>query len=166
MPRTNSTLLRAGGICLPLVLVAVAARSAMKPPANTPAISASVPSAEELDSLSKYLVSRPAQGLPVISSNQPADIDLADPFGSPNFAMAGDTVGGAVVTAPVADRWVVTAILISKDRRVAVINETLVSIGSTLPGGVRVTAIENDHVELATRSGARRLLSIKDSDAP
>lgn len=167
MPRSNETLLRFAGVCLPIVLATVGARSALKPPNDAAVISAGIPTAEEFDSLSKYLAVRPSQGVPDITSLQSVRQDLFDPFSSGNFVALTDTAGTVTVVVPkVRDRFIVTAILISKDRRVAVIDESLVSVGSILFGGVRVTAIESDHVEVVAPGGARRMLAIKDSDGP
>lgn len=166
MPRSNETLLRFAGICLPIVLATVGARSALKPPNNAAVISAGIPTAEEFDSLSKYLAARPSQGVPEITSTQRVRQDLFDPFTAGDFVALTDTAGAVTVVPKVRDRYVVTAILISRDRRVAVIDEALVSVGSILPGGVRVTAIETDHVEIVAPSGTRRMLAIKDSDGP
>lgn len=169
MPRSNETLLRMAGICLPMILAAVAARSVLKSPKNAPTVSAAVPSAEDLDSLGKYLAARPSRGVPVIASNTGFRNDRPDPFVSIDFVPQPDS--GAAVAVPVVkpvarDRYVVTAILISSDKRVAVVNEDLVSVGSMLPGGFRVTAIENDHVEIVAPSGVRRLLTIRSTSGP
>lgn len=61
----------------------------------------------------------------------------------------------AVVAASAGPAISVSAILIAGDDRVAVINNTLVRIGSTLPGGSRVIAIERDHVEIVRPSGTK-----------
>jgi hypothetical protein len=164
MPRSNDPWLRFGAIVLPVVLVAAAARSALKPSTDTPAVNAGVPSAEEFDSLSKYLRARPAQGVPQLVSAEGVQAGLYDPFASPDFVPVEGATPSSVPQ--VRDRYVVTAILISRDKRVAVVDDVLVGVGTVLPGGVRVTAIESDHVEVVSPSGTRRMLTIKDSNGP
>ena len=164
MPRSNNTLLRFGAIVLPVVLVAAAAHSALKPPKDAPPVVAGVPTADELDSLSKYLRARPAQGVPQLASAAQVRTDLFDPFASPDFVPVEGAPSGPVPQ--VRDRYVVTAILISREKRVAVVDDALVSVGSVLPGGVRVIAIENDHVEIVGPTGTRRMLTIKDTNGP
>jgi hypothetical protein len=58
--------------------------------------------------------------------------------------------------------WNVSAILITDSRRVAVINGELMTLGASLPGGSRVTAIERDHVVLTDATGVRRTLNVSD----
>lgn len=165
MPRSNESLLRFAAIVLPVVLISAAAHSALKPPPAVAAIPAGVPVAEEFDSLSRYLKARPAQGVPSLVSTARVRTDLYDPFASADF-VAAETATASAPAAPVRERYVVTAILISRDKRVAVIDDALVSVGSVLPGGIRVIAIENDHVEVVGPSGTRRMLTIKDTNGP
>ncbi len=167
MPRSNDTLLRVAGISLPMILVAFAAHSALKPPKNPPTVSPGIPSAEDLDSLSRYLKARPLGAVPRLVGNARFPGDEVDPFVSVDYAAAPEPTGSPTDPKPVVrDRYVVTAILISSDRRIAVINETLVTVGSMLPGGFRVTAIENDHVQIVAPSGASRVLAIRENTGP
>ena len=161
MARANASWLRIAGICFPILLASVAARRALEPRKVSPEVTSSLPSREELDSLSKYLAARAPQSGSGFRVFERPRIDDYDPFASSDFVELN--VSSTAPTPPARDRYVVTAILISKDKRVAVINDALVSVGSILPGGVRVTAIENDHVEIVGRSGTRRMLAIKDS---
>lgn len=50
-------------------------------------------------------------------------------------------------------RWTVSAILIAENRRVAIINDTTVGPGDTLPGGVRVKQIDADRVLVEDAAG-------------
>lgn len=165
MPRSNESLLRFGAIVLPVVLISAAAHSALKPLPVAAAVPAGVPTADEFDSLTRYLKAPPAQGVPSLVSAARVQTDSYDPFASADF-MATEAPVTASTSAPVRERYVVTAILISKDRRVAVIDDALISVGSVLPGGIRVIAIENDHVEIVGPGGTRRMLTIKDSSGP
>lgn len=172
MPRSNDTLIRVAGISLPMLLIAVAAHSALKPPKNAPTVSPALPSAEELDALTQYLTPAVSKGIPVIATATGTRGDQPDPFISLEYVAAApssvDTAKGVqpVVRPVVRDRYVVSAILISNDRRIAVINESLVTVGSMLPGGFRVTAIESNHVQIVAPSGASRMLTVRESTAP
>lgn len=168
MPRSNDTLIRIAGISLPMLLVAFAARTALKPPRNAPTVSAGIPSVDELDSLTRYLMPRQSRGIPSVAVAAPVQFDQPDPFISMEYVAAPDTtVSQQPVVRPVPkDRYVVSAILISSDKRIAVINEQLVTVGSMLPGGFRVTAIENDHVQIVAPTGVSRMLSIRESTGP
>lgn len=153
------------GIGLPLIMAAVAAHSALKPRKDAPSLSSAIPAAEELEALGRFMTPAPLQGVPAIANASGMRLDGPDPFASNDYTKIIDTAGAAPVQ-PVRERNVVSAILIANDRRVAVIDETLVSVGSTLPGGFRVTAIENDHIVIVTPDGVRRMLAIRDSNEP
>lgn len=58
-------------------------------------------------------------------------------------------------------RWVASAILITQDRRSAVVDDQIVSVGDVLGGGARVVAIEREHVEIVTPAGVRRRLTVQ-----
>jgi hypothetical protein len=53
-----------------------------------------------------------------------------------------------------------TAILISDQRSVAVIDEAVVGVGDRLPDGARVDAIQSDRVVVVDRNGQRRVLTL------
>lgn len=161
MPRSSEILLRFGAIVIPVILVAGAARRALKPAPDAPAVAAGIPTAEELDSLSKYLKVSPAQGIPELATAARVQPDLFDPFASADFVQIEEP-GPAGPVPQVRDRYVVTAILISRNKRVAVIDDALVGVGSVLPGGVRVVGIESNHVAIVGPSGTRRMLTLKD----
>jgi hypothetical protein len=170
MPRSNETLMRVAAICLPMLLLAAGARYALKPAKNGPMVSTAVPSAEELDSLAKYLSARPARGVPLIASVARTQIDQPDPFISMEIVPTDGTGAAASDTPAVRpmprERYVVSAILIASDNRLAVVNESVVTVGTMLPGGFRVTAIENDHIEIVAPSGVRRMLTVRESTGP
>lgn len=56
--------------------------------------------------------------------------------------------------------WRVSAILVAENRRVAIVNDSAVSVGDPLPGGARVVEIELDFVVLRAASGARTVLRL------
>jgi len=74
-------------------------------------------------------------------------------------AVASGSTAPTVRTAS-ADR-VLTAILISDDRRVAVIDDAAVSVGDVLRDGARVSAIQPDRVMVVEKNGQWRTLTLK-----
>jgi hypothetical protein len=67
-----------------------------------------------------------------------------DPMRPPNFNPASTTS----VTATAVKQWDITEILISEERRIAVINDTPVKTGDTI-NNARVISINTDHVVLS-----------------
>ena len=67
----------------------------------------------------------------------------------------GRPVDGSVVG------WVVSAIMITESRRVAVVNDSLVTVGAAVGKGATVAAIEPDRVILLESGGARRELRVQ-----
>ena len=55
-----------------------------------------------------------------------------------------------------------TAILVSDDRRVAVIDDATVGVGDVLRDGARVSAIQPDRVWVVDKSGRWRMLTLMD----
>lgn len=60
-------------------------------------------------------------------------------------------------------RWLVSAVLITRSRRAAVINDSLIDEGGAVPGGARLTSVEPDHVIVTDARGARHTLTARDS---
>jgi hypothetical protein len=102
----------------------------------------------QLESLALYL--KPIAAAP------PAP--LVEPFVPPRYE--DDEPVEAPTGSPGRPGWTVSAILISDVRRVAVVNEELVTIGSRTAGGARIVAIEPDHVVLTEPGGARRVVRV------
>ncbi len=75
----------------------------------------------------------------------------SNPFDPPKFAFASP--------AATAQATRVTAILISQERRVAIVNDRIVSVGDALPGDARIEAIEPDQV-IINRGGRREVLRL------
>lgn len=86
-----------------------------------------------------------------------------DPF-SPVSLYVTEAQPVAAPPATAEPRWVASAILITADRRSAVIDDRIVSVGDVLGGGARVVAIERDHVEIVTPSGVRRRLTVQQGE--
>ena len=86
-----------------------------------------------------------------------------DPFDSRWFAGERSAVASAyavptVPTASAAPR--LTAILIADERRVAVVDDAMVSVGDVLRDGARVSAIQPDRVFVVEKSGRWRTLTL------
>lgn len=58
-------------------------------------------------------------------------------------------------------RWVLSAIMITESRRVAVVNDSLVTVGAAVGSGATVAAIEPDRVILLESGGIRRELRVQ-----
>lgn len=76
----------------------------------------------------------------------------SDPFDPPRFASAPPATRPAQAAR-------VTAILISQERRVAIIDGRILSVGDALPGAARIEAIEPDQV-IINRGGRREVLRL------
>ena len=110
-----------------------------------------------LDSLGRYLrpVALTAARRPAESAELFAREDyLAQPAGAEREDR------GPVTPAAPGARWVVSAILLMDAQRMAVVNDSVVVVGSTLPGGARVVEIESDRVVLQESGGSRRVISL------
>jgi len=59
--------------------------------------------------------------------------------------------------------WQVTAVLITRSRRAAVINDSLIDEGGSVPGGARLTSVGPDRVVLTDAHGTRHTLTARDS---
>ena len=68
-----------------------------------------------------------------------------DPMRPPNFSPASSASAG------VQKQWQITEILISEERRIAVINDTLVKPGDTI-NNAKVIHINTDHVVLSNNN--------------
>lgn len=161
MQSENTRLLQIAALVIPVIAAAAAGKWAVDATRMTAFPSASLPTAQELDSLRGYV--RRTQ--PVAEAPKPAMGMLAvgtDPFAKVSTSETPSYVGSAAAVAgPRPVRWIVSTIMITENRRVAVINGVLATAGTVLPGGARVLAIEPDHVVLAESSGARREVSVQ-----
>lgn len=121
------------------------------------------PSPATLDSLRPFV--RPVErGVHDIASFGYEQLSEHDPFeGAPSYVPTPDPEPAprrVDVPTPQRARPTVTAILITGDQKVAVIDNTLVRIGSILPDGARVVGIERDHVQIVSRDGGRMSLRL------
>ncbi|MBA3578876.1 MAG: hypothetical protein H0W42_02725 [Gemmatimonadaceae bacterium] len=114
-----------------------------------------------LDSLGRYL--RP---IALTSGRRPAEaaelFAREDYYAQPERAerrFAGPSAR-AGPAGPARPRWVVSAILLTDAQRMAVVNDSVVVVGSTLPGGARIVEILSDRVVLQESGGGRRIISL------
>ncbi|MDQ6718213.1 MAG: hypothetical protein M3Z17_07690 [Gemmatimonadota bacterium] len=161
MQSENTRLLQIAALVIPVIAAAAGGKWAVDATRLSVLPSASLPTSQELDSLRGYVL----RTQPVAEPLKPTTGMLSvgtDPFAKVSVAEAPSYVGGAApVAGPGPVRWVVSTIMITENRRVAVINGVLATAGTVLPGGARVLAIEPDHVVLAESSGARREVSVQ-----
>jgi hypothetical protein len=155
-------LLVRGGIAA-VILGAVMARGLSAPAIAGGARSPSPSDVAELELLGQYLARQPVH--PLFVARPLEGIALADSLsalaqaGRPSPRMSAlDLPRPAGV--PVR-RWVLSAIMITESRRVAVVNDSLVSVGERVGGGATVIAIEPDRVILLESGGARRELRMQ-----
>ena len=163
----NLRFIRPLAVAVSLVMVAGAAKWAVNNTGVQSLPSASLPTAEELDSLRGYVVRSNPLPLPVTSMVVATEGTAGFSGGSRSYDPAYPIYTNEPLVvpiqpaAPAAPRWVVSTIMITDTRRVAVLNGALVTPGQTLSGGARVITIESDRVVLAEANGARRELPVR-----
>jgi hypothetical protein len=88
----------------------------------------------------------------------------ADPFGGKVDVLGNSSVASAAsrptVPSSSARSGGLTAILISDERRVAVIDDATVGVGDVLRDGARVSAIQPDRVWVVEKTGRWRMLTL------
>lgn len=82
-----------------------------------------------------------------------------DPLASSEIPVA-KTPGTPTVSRTSGQERRLTAILIADDRPVAVINDKVVEVGTSLPDGARVSRIQADRVWLVEKTGSWRVLTL------
>ena len=102
----------------------------------------------------------PVAGRAVAYEEASPEYETRDPFSPVSLYVTEEPVVDRPVAVEEAG-WVASAILITQDRRSAVIDDQIVSVGDVLGGGARVVAIERDHVEIVTPAGVRRRLTVQ-----
>lgn len=147
-PRGRSIVV--GLVCTALVALAVVA--VRRPPAP-PLAERPVPAGEEIDSLSRYLGPvAPAPAVDDYDAYLPAALPPPRPLRREE--PAGDTFEP--------ERWRLSAIMISGERPLAIINDRQVRTGEQLDGALVLT-IERDRVVLRRRDGSRHTLRLHDA---
>ena len=135
--------------------------SAASPPGGTPPKALPSP---QLMQLMPY--SRPLDDTADMLSPGRADVVLPrDPFGEKAAPVSVRSAAGQpAVTQDTVTHWRVSATMIGGARRAAIINDVLLYIGDTVPGGGRLTAVERDHVVVTDAKGTAHLLAVKEGD--
>ena len=112
-----------------------------------------------LQALSRYL--RPVA---LTAPRRPAEaaelFAREDYYAQPEPVARFDELAPAAAPGPSRPRWVVSAILLTDAQRMAVVNDSVVVTGSTLPGGARIVEIQSDRVVLQEAGGGRRVISL------
>lgn len=121
-------------------------------------VAKSYPAPAALDSLGRYL--RPMTLTSSETGTASADLLSTDVYFGPPGASGPNSGGEAPPRAASRPRWIVSAILLTDARRMAVLNDSVVVVGSMTSGGARVIAIESDHVVLQESGGARRVVPL------
>ena len=62
-------------------------------------------------------------------------------------------------------KWRVSAILIGGAQRAAIINDVLVRVGDTLPGGTKLTSVEQDRVVLTESNGTAHTVAVREGES-
>lgn len=160
MTSESKRLLQIGGLVIPVIAAAAGGKWAVDATRLATMPSAALPTPAELDSLRGYVVrTEPAAQPPKPASPVIGNVS-SDPFATVTH---GETprYSGQAIAPPLPARWVVSTIMITDSRRVAVINGVLAAPGTVLPGGARVLTIEPDHVVLAEANGVRHEISVQ-----
>lgn len=95
-----------------------------------------------------------------------------DPFAarrlSPALKLGVDVTGATMDTTArrkIAEpKWHVSAILIGGAQRAAIINDVLVRVGDTLPGGTKLTSVEQDRVVLTESNGTAHTVAVREGE--
>jgi hypothetical protein len=122
------------------------------------------PTAGPLAELTPYLEPVDADAVRVEARGVPATVVVrGDPFRPPPAAVRPGGDGGAVstVASPPRPRWTLSAVMVSGDRRIAIINDEVAREGERLRDGSLVRRVANDHVILVTPAGESRRLELE-----
>ena len=161
MRPSEKSWLRVAAVGLPILMVTLGTRRIIQSASAAPGVTDIAAVQADLDSLTAFAISGstvPVPRLDDVNAARKLDYD-PDPYELVDTEVpTSQAVEQAARAKP---RWNVTAILISDSRRMAVVNEVLVSVGSSVPGGARIVAIEKDHVVLIEPGGARRVVGIQ-----
>jgi len=150
-----------------LVVVAFIAWRSLRASAAT-ATASSIPPTASLDGLTPYLAPmKDTIGGPIAQGH--AIIIARDPFGIPIAPrLVQSSTSRSTVSQPTkaeSPRWIVTAVLITRSRPAAVINDALVYIGDKLPDGVRLTAVQSNRVTLTDAQGLSHIVAVQEANS-
>jgi hypothetical protein len=92
-----------------------------------------------------------------------------DPFVASGVARAGlpirMTLDSNRSTSAGEQHWVVSSILVEGSKKSAIVNDAWVTIGDTLGGGSRLTAVERDHIVVTDAKGVRHKVPIQGGES-
>lgn len=101
------------------------------------------------------------------ASAEPVELPR-DPFGAlpmPRVVVRqAGTPTSEVPRVPETTKWHVSATLIVGTKRAAIINDVLLNVGDTLPGGVTLTSVERDRVVLTDSKGAAHTVAVTEGE--
>lgn len=109
-----------------------------------------------LDSLGRYL-------RPIALTSARARTEPAELFAREDYYVQPGGIGdsdGAAATSSAGEPWVVSAILVTDAQRMAIVNNSVVQVGSALAGGARVVEIQPNRVVLHVPGSGRRVISL------
>jgi hypothetical protein len=91
---------------------------------------------------------------------------LRDPFAvaapaAPVAVSRGNAVSSSTPVKAARQHWVVSTILVEGTRKSAIVNNAWVTVGDSLGGGSRLTAVERDHVVVTDANGVRHVVRIQ-----
>ena len=117
-----------------------------------------LPTASELVEMERYLDPVDAAVGTQVGIPPRVEID-GSPFGRVMVETAVDRPTGPV--GEPAPRWVLSAVMIAGDRRVAIVNDELARPGERLSDGARVAEVGQNYIVLITPTGERRRLELQ-----
>jgi hypothetical protein len=158
MTSESKRLLQIGVLVIPVIAAAAGGKWAVDATHMATMPSATLPTPAELDSLRGYVVRSAPETQAPKPATSPIRVAGSDPFAK---VARWETPKYSTNAGPIPARWVVSTIMITDNRRVAVINGVLASPGTVLPGGARVLVIEPDHVVLSEANGTRHEISVQ-----
>jgi len=109
-----------------------------------------------------------ADTIRILGMGDAAIILRQDPFGR-QFIAPVERDRSPVATVPrsvdvESPHWQVTATLMNGSRRAAVINDELIYLGDSVPGGGKLIAVERDRVTVTDAMGASHTVAVKEGE--
>jgi hypothetical protein len=122
----------------------------------------------DIQSLSPYL--GPLTDASTLAKNVANAIVITrDPFAPTRIARgeapSRTTVEALAPASAGVEHWVVSTILFEGPKKSAIVNDAWVTIGDTLGGGSRLTAVERDHIVVTDAKGVRHKVPIKGGES-
>jgi hypothetical protein len=128
--------------------------------------------AADLDAISSFL--SPLSPLPQAPTDRTSadagNVVIArDPFVATGVASSQAPFPGARVGTPPKPTsrqpWIVSTILLEGTRKSAIVNDVWVTVGDSLAGGSRLTAVERDHIVVTDAKGIRHNVPIQGGES-